>query len=702
MGIFSNLRDKYIVKPVADRMLQLVQTPPVEKASIPQAMTVPYGFNDTMATSNKRMTSGATDFQLLRQLSIHHETTRAAINARKRQITQLSFDIADVEHDVPPQGSSGQQEKIRQMVMSLGGPGVRFRELLDKMIEDLLVLDAMAVYKQRTRGGQLYRLIPIDGSTIKLRVDQAGMRPQAPEIAFEQWIAGKKVAELTSKEMLYERMNPRNDSPYGLSPLESLVLTIDGSMRSLLYNLDYLSDNNVPQGFLQVPDGWNIQQIKEYKEWLDSAISGSKATAKVFPIPSGTTYQATSKPTDFQFKDFFDYLDRKVCMLFDIQPQELGLSLQQYKENAEGQERIQLRKGIRPLANFLEEVFTDIIRDEFGYPQFAFKFTGIDGRFTNEDAKTLIPLGVLGVDEVRTDRGLNKLGVQHVFMAGQNIVPVTSFSEQTTVSGSQDLTDETENPPDKQKLARKLLKVARNLTLESLEENPKYEKFKKKIKTSLIKQIKPFTQKKTIDKVTETEKVEYQNIVEKNVGQEMPTLQIYFDNDQIDAYLKWAAQAGGQNAYDKLGITSAFTLTSASFKRMLEDRSNYLIDSVDSTTKDWIIDQIVSGKELKLTNYEIAQKISDKLDEITSFRADMIVNTEVANAVGAAQVDTYRQQGVEQKEWITSEDNKVCSICEPMDRETVPVDEDFSAGVDHEPAHPMCRCFTEAVIAPLE
>jgi len=103
-------------------------------------------------------------------------------------------------------------------------------------------------------------------------------------------------------------------------------------MKAALYNLNYLSDNNIPQGFLQVPKVGLFQQIKEYKEFFDAMVSGSKATSKIYPIPSGTTYTATSKPNDFSFKDFFDYLDRKVCMLYDIQPQELGLNLKQYKK----------------------------------------------------------------------------------------------------------------------------------------------------------------------------------------------------------------------------------------------------------------------------------------------------------------------------------------------------------------------------------
>src|SRR6185312_8617347 len=140
--------EERIVKSVADKVLKVIQ--PIEKADTPSVFAIPTGFNSTMGNSNKRMTTGQVEPQILRQLSIQHETTRAAINARKRQITQLDFDIVDVQNDMAPMGTATQQEEARQKIMALGGPGVRFRQLLDKMIEDLLVLDAIAVYKQRT------------------------------------------------------------------------------------------------------------------------------------------------------------------------------------------------------------------------------------------------------------------------------------------------------------------------------------------------------------------------------------------------------------------------------------------------------------------------------------------------------------------------------------------------------------------------
>jgi len=525
-----------------------------------------------------------------------------------------------------------------------------------------------------------------------MRVADDGSRPVPPEIAYEQWIRGQKVADLTTDELTYEMMNPRTSTPYGLSPIESLIMTIDTSLKAGLYNANYLSDNNVPQGFLSLPEGWTVQQIKEYKEWFDAMLTGSKNTSKVFPIPSGAAYQATSKPTDFSFKDFYEYLDRKVCMLFDVSPQELGINLKQYKENAEGQDRIQVRKGIKPLVNFLQEIFTEIIQQDWGYKSYALKFTGLDGRFSSEEIEKLIPIGVLGVDEARSEMSLPQIGVDNIVINNMGVKTL----EDALLSPPEPQTKGLPNTkaPTQDQVRSNSTKFAKrgakNLLLDRLEKKEKYKDFKSAIEKALRKQLLPYTNSEVIGRITEREKLD----LNKDSFDE------YFNSIDIVGfaeYLKWASTEGGENALNKLNISTAFK-PSPKFKASLDDRENYIIDSVDTTTKDYLINTISEGKAKALTNDEIAQEISDNLDGISQYRADMIVRTEVANATQQAELDVYGEQGIEKKTWVTSEDDITCPECAAMDGEIVKVDSSFSSGDDAPPEHPNCRCYIQAVV----
>lgn len=692
MSILTDLRDRFITKPIADKLLESLK---VEKADVPSIMQVPFSFNDARNVQNRRM-AGGVDFATLRALSVSHETTRGAINVRKRQITQLGFDVVDVNDDVDPETTEKVRAEVKKKVSNLGGPGVRFRELLDKLIEDTLVLDALTFYKQYTKGHKLLRIIPTDGATIKLRVGAGGERPLPPEIAFEQWIRNEKVAEMTTDEFVYEEMNPRTSSPYGLSPLETLILVVDSSLRAGLYNLNYLSDNNVPQGFLTLPEAWTPTQIKEYKEWFDAILTGSKNTSKVFPIPGGANYQPTSKPSDFSFESFFQYLDLKVCMLFDVTPQELGISLKQYKENAEVQNDIQLRRGIKPLANFLSEIFTDIVQLDLGYPDFEFRFTGIETRFTHEDIKDLLPIGVLGVDEVRNDLGLPKIGIDNIVVGAGSFVPLSTTISGTEVGEDNLQTTETNSNAEtlNPTVGQKMTKVGKNFNFEKLTNTKTFKKFKTDILNALEKQYSPFMNEETIAKVTETAKVDAIGLT-GNIKKELPTIKI----NGLESYLKWAATQGGQNAYDALKVGGSFNLKNPDYQAMLGDRENYLIDSLDSTTTDDLVKLISDGKFNGMSNAEVAEDIKNTFTDISKARSETIANTEVANAMLTSELHTYKDQGITQKVWITSEDDLVCPECADMDGETVGIDETFSNGDDIPLDHPNCRCYMQAVIS---
>lgn len=736
MSFISTLAEKFLVQPIAKRMISELE----KSQKDPQAFQVPIGFNDMRGDANRRQTTGSSvTFQILRQLSVQHETTRAAINIRKRQINQLEWNIVDIDPEKGPSYSGEKIAEIKKQILHIGGPKVRFRSLLDKLIEDTLVIDALCFYKQRTRGGELLRIIPIDPTTIKLRVDQAGMTPLPPEAAFEQWIRGEFVTTMTTEELVYESMNPRTYSPYGLSPIEGMILTLDSSMRAMLYNLSYLSDNNIPQGFLSMPEKWTPNQIKEYKEYLDAMIAGPKDTAKVFPIPSGATYTPTTKPSDFAFKDFFDYLDRKVAMMFDLTPQELGLNLQQYKENAESQENIQMRKGLKPLAHFIEEIFTDVLQIDLGYVDLSFKFSGLETKFNYEDAKTLIPFGVVGIDEIRNDMGLKKLGVDPFIIAGNTITPVSQIGN-TTVSGMNNKKEiaEDKNALDQELKAwetkavndmKKKGKVYRDFTssiisrftykeissmlqkagtvddvraafekvkkkdlnvnpLDKAESSKKFKKFKEKMEQLLNLQVDPFTKVKNIEEVMNFSKID--TSIQSGVD-------IYFksiSDEEIITYMTWAADKGAEHAYSTLQIESAFK-PNDKFIESLKKREQYLINSVDETTKEWLVREITNGKENALTNEEVARNIRDNFPDISKSRADTIVRTEVAHALQQGELYVYKKEGIEYKRWVLSEDiDDVCGI--NAESGPIAVNKSFPSGDDAPPAHPNCRCFIQA------
>lgn len=86
---------------------------------------------------------------------------------------------------------------------------------------------------------------------------------------------------------------------------------------------------------------------------------------------------------------------------------------------------------------------------------------------------------------------------------------------------------------------------------------------------------------------------------------------------------------------------------------------------------------------------------------LLNVRTRTIARTEGIAAANQGQIQLWKQAtkegllfGNELKEWIVTPDDRLCPICEPLDRELAPLKESFSIGLDSPPAHPNCRCTT--------
>jgi len=183
-------------------------------------------------------------FQTLRDFALYYPILRACINYRKRQITQLKWDISSIEVITDKKKKEQYKKDAKEIKKILkyptGDKSLTFRGFVNKIIEDLLVLDAVAIYRRRNKGGGIYGYLPIDATTIELVLYDDGTIPIPPDEAYQQKIRGEVKAELTTDELIYKMMNPRTDTPYGLSPVEALIIVITTALKLSAYNLSYL------------------------------------------------------------------------------------------------------------------------------------------------------------------------------------------------------------------------------------------------------------------------------------------------------------------------------------------------------------------------------------------------------------------------------------------------------------------------------
>ena len=88
------------------------------------------------------------------------------------------------------------------------------------------------------------------------------------------------------------------------------------------------------------------------------------------------------------------------------------------------------------------------------------------------------------------------------------------------------------------------------------------------------------------------------------------------------------------------------------------------------------------------------KKLLDKeYQRLLQERRKVIAQTEGRYATSEARAAAADERKDEFKRWITSPDERLCEVCDGNENDgVIPINESFSSGHMHTPAHPNCRC----------
>src|SRR6266436_529672 len=361
----------------------------------------PVGYN-TIYTPRSYEAIG---FDELRALAESHDITRLAIETRKDQIEKLEWTIKPRDDRRPAADARPRIERLTEFWRNPDGEQP-FATWLREALEDVLVLDAPAFEIRRNRGGDVIGLDIVDGSTIKVLMDDTGRRPQPPAPAFEQIIHGRPWRLLTSDELMYLPRNPRPHKAYGFSPVEQIVVTVNIGLRRQVMQLQHFTEGNVPPGLLNAPDGWSPEQIRQFQEWFDSILAGNTGTrTRLVWGPSGAKYQAFKEAP---YKDDFDeWLARIVCYAFSLPP--TAFTQQVNRATAQTAQEAALEEGLAPLLGWVKRLIDGVIQTRMGYVDLEFAWSNTRPTDPKDQATILgsyVKDGIYSLNEARDILGM--------------------------------------------------------------------------------------------------------------------------------------------------------------------------------------------------------------------------------------------------------------------------------------------------------
>ena len=338
-----------------------------------------------------------TPFKTLRASADQIDILRRCVEVIKSKIIGLEFDIVLGQDAAEKISAESGIDHIRAMAQARQNfnkeidrvrtfwenpdraNGLTFADWLNISLEEILVIDAWAVWPQRTVGGELYGLQVLDGSTIKPLLDDRGMRPMAPAPAFQQILYGfprseftandddpNADGEFTSDDLAYMVKNRRTTSVYGLSPVERALPLADIYLRRQQWLRAEYTDGVLPELMFETDATWgtNPDLIRAYENILNDDLAGQTEQRKrARLLPAGI------KPLQFdgygeKFKDTLDdFLIASICGHFGVQPTEIGYNPKQGLggsgyENGKAQNAELL--GAQPIVNWISKMLTNL------------------------------------------------------------------------------------------------------------------------------------------------------------------------------------------------------------------------------------------------------------------------------------------------------------------------------------------------------
>lgn len=185
-------------------------------------------------------------FQTIRMLARHDAVIRICVNVIKKAVSQADWNIV-VKKNAPNDHKFYDKEISRayELFEYLNTNNETLRLLLDRVLEDLLVLDAGAIEIVRNLKGDVIGLNSVDAATLRPVYDEYG---NLGEPAYYQYVEDKKVAEFQKEDLVYMMANPQNDLKlfgYGMSPIESILLQVQASLEADMYNIKHFGSISI-------------------------------------------------------------------------------------------------------------------------------------------------------------------------------------------------------------------------------------------------------------------------------------------------------------------------------------------------------------------------------------------------------------------------------------------------------------------------
>lgn len=219
-------------------------------------------------------------------------------------------------------------------------------------------------------GAKLLEVYAEDGTSFLKQTDMHGYLMNYWQYSF---IVPRRPVRFETNEIVYISQNPRSGSPYGISPFESIVDSLQFVMKAMQYNEHFYENSAIPAFQIDYPWIKTPTELKEMGEYLESNFMGPDKAYRTLITNGGAKVQILNfDPEKLQMLEMQEFYIKLILAKLKVPADVLGIS-----GNGGGaagavatQTAIHKSRAIKPLMTLIENALnSQLLPDILGVPK---------------------------------------------------------------------------------------------------------------------------------------------------------------------------------------------------------------------------------------------------------------------------------------------------------------------------------------------
>jgi len=521
---------------------------------------------------------------------------------------------------------------------------------------------------------------------------------------------------------------PRFDGSFrGIGTLAAAAKTVDIDNFSEEYNRMFFYNSAKPDFALEFPPEVKLttRQKKDIQRQIQQNYGGIKNSRKTIILERGVKLNPlTISRRDMDFIEQQRFSRDKIMAIFRVPKSSIGIVEDVNRANAEASDYVFSKRTIKPKMTMIVDQLNEFLVPMFEKEDSKLLLTFDDPVAQDELANskiysTALKSGYLSPNEIREKIGKESVKGGDQLYLPANLIPVgaTPESKKSIVPANYRYRMQEKRNDIQEELKEKIVKIMKS----QLRMKEKKKVDKKLLEAAHIKQV-------SHDEANWTKDIKdlfsnQEKRVLKGLSQKSMSKPIDIEKEDkifvevLDPLEKDLVQKRGRMTLFSLGIDADFNLDSPAVRKFISERPHDFAHEVNDKTFEDLKDAINAGVAEGEGIIKIKKRIKDIYAGYDSNRAELIARSEVIRGSNFATEQAYIQsEVVEAKEWLVTEDDRLCEFCRPMQGRTMGLGKSFYKknstiigedggaydasyeDIQHPPLHPRCRCTLIPVI----